>query len=66
MLYVTHILISIILGFFITPYVYDMLVKYVILEQHGPDSNIIKRHTYIDYKDKTCYKLVPVTYVCPL
>lgn len=57
-------IISIILALLITPYIYSIIVKYVLTEYHGPDSNIIKREIYS--KDKLCYKLLPIPYVCPL
>lgn len=64
--YIMSYIWSIILALLLTPYVYRIIEKYVLTEYHGPDSNVIKGYTYTDPKDKTCYRLVPVPYVCPL
>ena len=34
-------------------------------EDHGPDSNVIRKETFFD-KSLGCYKMKPVAHVCPL
>ena len=65
MQYIKYI-ISVVLALVITPYIYRIIEKYILTEYHGPDSNNIKKNVYSSSQDKTCYKLMPVPYVCPL
>ena len=37
-----------------------------IEQHHGPNSNQIKRFTYIDKKNGQCYKFIPQAHICPL
>lgn len=57
------ILCSIICGLLSSYVIYKLCYKSVIYQ--GPDSNIIRKETYID-DNKQCYVFEPIIRICPI